>query len=85
MALLEVKVTPGSSRDRILGWMGRRLKIAVQAPADRDRANEAVVLFLAEALGLSPRHVRIVRGHRSPLKSLEIDLEDVEERLKRLG
>ncbi len=73
---LSLKVIPKSSRNRVVGWVGERLKVQVTAPPERGKANDAVVELLAEALGLSKKQVRIVAGETSPLKTVEVDGED---------
>jgi len=78
---LFVKVVPKSSRNCVVGWMGETLKVCVTAPPERGKANAAVVEVLAEALGLSAERVRVVVGHASPHKVVEIDgVEDAEVR-----
>jgi len=69
---LLLKVVPKSSRNRVVGWMGDRLKVAVTAAPERGRANEAVLEVLAEALELPASSLRIVSGETSPLKTVEI-------------
>lgn len=70
---LEIKVVPGASRDRVVGWLGDRLKVSVAAPPERGKANAAVVDLLAETLGLERARVRIVSGAAGPLKTVEVD------------
>ena len=69
---LSVKVTPGSSRSGIVGWLGDTLKVRVTAPAERGKANAAVEALLREALGLSAGKTKIVAGNTSPRKVVEI-------------
>jgi uncharacterized protein (TIGR00251 family) len=73
MALLNVKVVPGASRDRVAGRYGDGVKVQVAAPPEGGRANESVVAVIAAALGVKPQQVRIVRGHARPRKVVEID------------
>ena len=70
---LHLKVIPKSSKDRVVGWVGDRLKVQVTAPPERGKANEAVVGVLADALGVPRSRVRIVAGETAPLKTVEID------------
>jgi uncharacterized protein len=70
---LQLKVIPKASRNRIVGWVGDRLKVQVTAAPERGKANDAVVQLLAETLGLPRARVRIVAGETSPIKTLEID------------
>ncbi len=73
---LQIKVVPKASRDRVVGWVGDRLKVAVTAAPERGKANEAVIEVLAAALALPSRSLRIVAGDTSPLKTLEIETTD---------
>jgi uncharacterized protein (TIGR00251 family) len=70
---LLLKVIPKASRDRIVGWVGDRLKVAVTAAPERGKANASVTAVLADALELPASRVRIVAGESSPLKTVEID------------
>ena len=73
---LHLKVVPKSSRNRVAGWVGDRLKVQVTAAPERGKANDAVIDVLAAALGLPRSRVRIVAGATSPLKTVEVDGDD---------
>lgn len=80
-----MKVTPGASRDAVVGWLGDAVKIAVRAPAERGRANAAVERVLAVALGVSAAGVRIAAGGTSSRKVVVVDGLDADEVHRRLG
>lgn len=80
-----LKVVPGSSRDRVAGLLGDSLKVCVRAPPEDGRANRAVEAFMAKALAVNPRSVRIAAGHGTPRKTLEVDGLNLAEVLARLG
>jgi uncharacterized protein (TIGR00251 family) len=85
MASISLRVTPGASRDALMGWQGDVLCLRVAAPAQRGKANEAVLRLLAAALGIDRRRLRIVRGQTSRQKVVLVDgLEEAEIRA-RLG
>ena len=73
MALLNVKVVPGASRDRVAGKYGDGIKVQVSAPPEGGRANRAVEQVLAEALGVKAQQVRVVKGHAQPRKVVEVE------------
>ena len=62
--LLEIRVRPNSSRNKVGGTVGDppRLVVAVQAPAVDGKANQAVIKELASAFGLRARDFTIVFG-----------------------
>jgi len=66
--LFEVQVQPRARRPCLLGVHDGALKVGVAAPAERGRANEALVKILAELLGLRRAQVSIVRGEFSRRK-----------------
>ena len=82
---IALKVVPRASRDEIAGWLAGTLKVRVSAPPLDGRANAAVEALLAEALGVKRAAVRIVAGHGSSRKQVEIEglaPEEIEQRLK---
>ena len=62
--LIEIRVRPNSSRNKVGGIAGDppRLVVAVQAPAVDGKANEAVVKELAKAFDCRARDFTIVFG-----------------------
>ena len=72
-ARLQLRVQPGASRDRIVGRYGEALKVAVSAPPEKGRANQAVVKLVADALGVAAGSVSVVSGRtgRSKIVSVE--------------
>ena len=81
----EVRVKPGASRTAVGGRRGEALVVAVAAPAVEGQANHAVQRALAEAFGVRPRHVIIVRGHRARDKVVEIEAGDAQRLAELLG
>jgi hypothetical protein len=82
---ITVKVVPGASRDRIMGLLGEALKVQVSAPPERGGANAAVIALLAQALGVNPRDLSIIRGATAPRKVLLVRGCLIEEARRRLG
>jgi uncharacterized protein (TIGR00251 family) len=70
--LVRVKVVPGASRTRYLGELDGQAKIAVASPAQKGRANKAVIAFLADLLDVHRRDVDIISGRTSPQKKIRI-------------
>ena len=71
-AVISVKVVPGSSRDQVVGVLGEDLKIATAAPAEKGRANNAVIGILARAIGVGTRDVQLVAGTAAARKEFLI-------------
>jgi uncharacterized protein (TIGR00251 family) len=69
---LRVRVQPRASRSEIAGVHGDELRIRLQAPPVDGAANEALVRFLAEALGAPRSAVEIVSGLASRSKTVVI-------------
>lgn len=70
---IAIYVTPKSVREAIAGWRGGELSVAVNAPPEDGKANAAASAVVAKALGVPKSAVRVVRGHTSRHKQLEID------------
>jgi uncharacterized protein (TIGR00251 family) len=73
VSLLTVKVKPRSAHDRILGYRDGALTLSVTAPPLDGRANDAVCVLIAKALGIAKTRVRVVAGERARVKRLEVE------------
>jgi uncharacterized protein len=82
---LELKTIPNAPRTAVVGWLGSALKIKVHAPALEGRANDALLEFLADELGLARRAITLMRGDKSRQKIIRIDGLGLEEVKVRLG
>ena len=70
--IFSVRVQPRASKDELAGELNGALKIRLQAPAVENRANNALIEFLAELLKTPKSAVRILSGDRSRTKRIEI-------------
>jgi uncharacterized protein (TIGR00251 family) len=70
--IFTVRVQPRASRDEIAGEISGAIKIRLQAPALENRANEALIEFLASLLKTPKSAVRLLSGERSRTKRIEI-------------
>jgi uncharacterized protein len=69
---ISVHAQPGAKRTGVAGLHGDALKIRVAAPALEDRANAALIEFVAERLGVAKRDVTIASGGKSREKRVEV-------------
>ena len=69
---LTLHAQPNAKASAIIGLHGDALKVKVAAPAADNRANEALIAFLARALGVPRSAVTLRHGATSRRKVLEI-------------
>jgi uncharacterized protein YggU (UPF0235/DUF167 family) len=67
---IAIRLAPGRKADRLVAVArgpadGRILKVAVSAPPEGGRANEALLALLARAAGLPRRDFRLLSGGAS--------------------
>lgn len=71
--LLKVAARPGASRSAVQGLAGDALKVAIQAPPEKGKANDELVRFLARALGLRRPQVTLIKGDTSRDKVVRVE------------
>ena len=71
-AIIKLHVTPRGSKNEITGWRGDVLSVKITAPPVEGAANEAVVRFMADVLGVRKSQVELVSGEKSREKTLRI-------------
>jgi uncharacterized protein len=85
MTRITVTVAPGAARSELVGRHGDGWRARVAAPPERGRANAALVKLVADALGVAAARVRVVAGHTTRRKIVEIDGLDAETVAERLS
>lgn len=68
---------PGAKKNDVDGLYQGRLKLKLRAPAVDNKANKALVAFVADILGLKKSQVSIVGGEKSRRKTLRVEAEAV--------
>ena len=85
--LLAVRAQPGARKNAVLGEHGGAIKVAVTAPPEDGRANQAITELLRDRLGLKRSQVELVSGATNRNKQFLIrgvDVGELQSRLRRL-
>jgi len=80
---IDLKISPGASRNEITGIRDRRLCIRVAAAPEDGKANACLCGFLAKTLDCAKRDVVLVRGEKSRLKTVAVPVT-CEEKLRQI-
>ena len=81
-----VYVQPRASRNKVAGMHGNAIKICVTAPPVENKANGAVIHFVADLFGIPKSAVSIKSGRQGRNKKVLINnlaLEEAQETLSR--
>lgn len=70
--LLNIKVIAKSSR-QLVKEEASGIKVYVRTAPENGKANKAVIELLAEYFKVAKKDVRIIKGFKSPLKTIEIN------------
>jgi uncharacterized protein (TIGR00251 family) len=70
---LSLHIQPGAKKTEIIGLHGDALKIRLAAPPMDGKANECLIAFLAEELGVPRAQVELASGASSRRKRLRIN------------
>ena len=68
--VIPVRVSPGASRDRIMGEHDGALKMSVSAAPEKGKANKAVCALIAKALGIAKSRVSLMAGETARDKKI---------------
>lgn len=71
-ATVSVRVVPRSSKEGVAGCEGGIVRIRLHAPPVEGKANEALVRFLAKALGVPKGRITLVAGERGRSKIVRV-------------
>lgn len=83
-AMVRIKAVPGASKSRVMGLLGDRVKVAVAAPAEEGKANQAILELLAKTLRCPFRQLLLLQGQGQMQKTVLVaglSADEVESRL----
>lgn len=81
---IAVHAQPGAKKTEVAGIHGDALKVRVHAPPIEGRANDELIRFLADALGVPRSKVTLFRGDKSRSKVFEVAGLSIDEARSRL-
>jgi uncharacterized protein len=67
---IQIQAQPGAKRTEVAGLYGDCLKLRLASPPVDGKANECLIEFLAERLGVKRAQIKITRGLSSRRKSV---------------
>jgi uncharacterized protein (TIGR00251 family) len=70
--LLTLHVQPGAKKTVVAGLYGTALKIRLAAPPVDGRANECLIAFLAQTLGVAKSRITLLSGAASREKRVRV-------------
>ncbi len=70
--VLTLHIQPGAKKTEVAGLHGEALKIRLAAPPVDGKANECLIAFLAERLGVAKSHVALIAGETSRAKRVRV-------------
>ena len=71
--LINIHVQPGARKTEVVGLYGEAIKIKVAATPERGIANEALIDFIAERLGVYKHAIKLVSGRTGRSKTIAIE------------
>ncbi len=74
---IRIKVSPGASRTKVIGLYGNALKVSLNAPPEKGKANQALIKLMEKVLGVPKQQISIITGQTSKQKVIEIKNIDI--------
>ena len=82
---LSVKIIPNAGKNQVVGWENGFLKIRIQAPPEKGKANQELINYLSSLLDLPKSSITLLRGETSRKKLLLIEGITHEELINRMS
>ena len=84
-ALIQIRVIPRARRTELSGRRGDAILVRLAAPPVDGAANDALIAFLSDRLGIPQRQIALARGATARDKTIAIDGLAPGEIARRLG
>jgi hypothetical protein len=84
--ILPVRAHPGARRNEIRGEQNGMLKVSVTPPAEKGKANQALIALLSKGLSVRKSQIELISGATSSQKRFlvrEVTVADLADRIGR--
>jgi hypothetical protein len=71
---LDISVVPGAKCTELIGLHDGALRVRLSAPPVDGKANDALVAWIADELGVQRRCIELIRGMTSRRKQVRVDV-----------
>jgi uncharacterized protein YggU (UPF0235/DUF167 family) len=71
---IRVHVVPGAKREKVTKVTDTEFQLVVREPAERNMANKRVREIIAEQFDVPVAKVRLLTGHRSSTKMVDVEV-----------
>jgi uncharacterized protein (TIGR00251 family) len=75
--VLDLSIVPGAKRTELIGLHDGALRVRLSAPPVDGKANDALIAWLADQLGVTRRSVELLRGASSRRKQVRVQVSPV--------
>ncbi|MFA6313803.1 MAG: DUF167 family protein [Sterolibacterium sp.] len=76
--VLSLHIQPGAKKTEIAGLHGEALKIRLAAPPVDGKANDCLIAYLAQTLGIAKGRIDLISGISSRAKRVRVEGVDAE-------
>ena len=83
-SLLSLRVRPNAARNEVVGFTDGVLEVRIAAPPVKGKANQELIAFLSQTLGVSKSRLTIIKGQTSRHKVIAIAGLSQDEIIRRL-
>jgi uncharacterized protein len=84
-AVISIWISPGASRNEVIGLIGNVWKVRITAPPVEGRANDMLLEFLSDKLGIKRNRLDLLKGFTSRHKIVSVVGLNAAEISKRLA
>ena len=83
-SLLSLRVRPNAAHNEVVGFTDGVLEVRIAAPPVKGKANQELIAFLSQVLGVSKSRLNIIKGQTSRHKVIAIAGLSQDEIIRRL-
>ena len=82
--VIELYIQPNSKKSKVAGYFDKLIKIQISSPPVDNAANKELIKFLSKKLNLNKSKIKIIKGEKSRIKTVEIQSDKNKDEIENL-